>query len=232
MAIALVVSTSKGDAGTQHTITSDAIDTTGADLLVVSVSWYNKSTPDELDVTDSKSNTWVHLTNYGSGSSSYTAIWYSVNPTVGTSHTFTFAETSTYPSIFVEAFSGADTTAPFDVENGAYSAAVTSVATGSVTPTVNGEVICASVCMDSSFTNLSIDSSFIDPPQEEQPYSADMGGALTHLIQGTAGAVNPTWSWTTTTDGAAAIATFKAAAGAAAPPFILFRKRDIGLIQR
>ena len=120
MAFSLVANTAKGTADTVS-VTTDAIDTTGADLIVINTATFITSDRG-VAVTDSKGNTWTPLTQYD-GSDSTTRLYYSLNPTVGTGHTFTATSTGTvavvYPSIQVSAWSGAHDTASYDVENGA-----------------------------------------------------------------------------------------------------------------
>src|SRR5262252_10214264 len=139
MAIALVASIQSTTA--QNGGTSGAIDTTGANLLVLSLGYYGTPT-----VSDSKGNTWVPLTAHvgASGTGIGHRIYYAKNAVVGTGHTITVTGTNTWPVIAFYAFSGADTAAPFVAENGAQSASTGlsgSLATGSVTPLANGSVV-------------------------------------------------------------------------------------------
>ena len=121
MAIGVVAST--GKAGTQNGVTSNAIDTTGANLIVLAVSYYGGlgNTLIAGEVSDSKGNTWTALTNRGSNNAGNVRLFYCSNPTVGSGHTFTASDSGgggTYPSLFAIALSGAKTSSPFDLENG------------------------------------------------------------------------------------------------------------------
>src|SRR5574341_912330 len=214
MAIALVVSTIKAASASTSSVTSDAVDTTGSSLLVVAVSSY--AVVAVATVTDSKSNTWTQLTTRtdpGANLSRQT-LYYAQNPTVGTGHTFTASTspTASFPAIGVYAFSGTATTAVFDVENGNGADAVTSIQPGSVTPTQNNEVVVAALCFESSDT-ISIGSGFTLSDQVPWVVNVNFGLAIAYKIQTTAGAENPTWSWTTSDDIATAIATFKVRGG-------------------
>lgn len=139
-------------------------------------------------------------------------IFYAQNPTVGTGHTFTYTSTAKYPSITVTAWSGTATTSVFDVENGATATSGTSIATGSVTPTQNDELLIAGLTLQATNTP-SIDLSFTITDTVQ--FSANhFLGSHAYKIQTTAAAQNPTWSWGTSTNIVAAIATFKAAVAA------------------
>ena len=84
---------------------SSAIDTTGANLIVVMASYYR--TVPASDFTDSKGNTWTALTERILPDIA-ARIFYCVNPTVGTGHTFSFADggTAFYSSFGVRAYWG------------------------------------------------------------------------------------------------------------------------------
>lgn len=114
MAIRLVVSTSKG-AGENGGVT-DNIDTSLCNFLAVAVSGQFSATNYAV-LSDSYSNVWVSLTVCGDNFTT-TQWFYSVNPTVGTGHAFTFGNITsgagTYPGCIVAGFSGVDTTSPFD----------------------------------------------------------------------------------------------------------------------
>lgn len=209
MSIAVVANTAKASVN-NTSVTSDAIDTTGADLLVLSVACYSLVST----VSDSKGNTWNARTLYGSGG--LCQIFYAVNPTVGSGHTFTVSGgAATYPAVFVLALSGADLTAPYDVENGADTDSSTTIQTGSVTPSTDNQILITALSNYPAGTD-SIDLSFTISDQLQ--YTANsIGGALAHLIQTTAAAKNPTWTHSVSaTEIVGAIATFKAAAGGGA----------------
>ena len=91
--------------------------------------------------TDSSSNTYSYTTAYGSGV--FTRQGYIVNPTTTSSMTFTI--TASAWSVWVGCFTCLGTPTPaLDVQNGNNSTNQTSFTTGSITPTVNGDLIIAS----------------------------------------------------------------------------------------
>ncbi len=101
MAYALVVSTVKASTGTTS-VTTDAVDTTGANLIVVAVHNYTVAT---VAPTDSKGNVWSALTRRTSSGSDSVQLYYCLSPTVGTGHTFSFSESGRYPTLTVSAWS-------------------------------------------------------------------------------------------------------------------------------
>jgi hypothetical protein len=135
--------------------TSGARNTIGANLIEVSVKWYNGVTAD-VTVSDSEGNTWVPLTKYSNATSSESVRkWYCLSPTTSATHTFTVTGTATYCVINVHSFSGV---ASFHSEAGSNGTGSTAQA-GSVTPSANGAVIIASINGDST-TSFAIDSGF------------------------------------------------------------------------
>ena len=187
--------------------TSSAIDTTGANLIVIVAARLEGSAP---TISDSASNTWSALTVRNSGNSAAVRIYYVFAPTTSATHTFTSSGANTYGSLSILAFSGS-VTSPFDAENGAGATTGTSRATGSVTPAEDNELFIAGIAFGVEVTGLAIDSTFIGLNHYiAGGTSIDVGSA--YKIQTTGGAENPTFSWTTSSDNAAAIACFKAGA--------------------
>lgn len=193
--------------------TTGSIDTTGANLIVISVCSY--AAAGEPTVSDSKSNTWTGLTAVAS-TNARERLYYCLNPSVGSGHTFTITSggSNAFPFIGVEAWSGAHASSSFDQQNGASTNGATSRTTGSVTPTEDNELLVAGLNFNASNT-ISIDGGFTISEQRDFVGGSNFGGAIAHLVQTTATAANPSFSWSSSCEGAAAIATFKAAAGAA-----------------
>jgi hypothetical protein len=207
---------------------TSAIDTTGANLLVISTA--NVGTAAET-ISDSKSNTWVALTQQSFASLQTCRIWYAINPTVGTGHTFqsNFVAFGS-GGMSVTAWSGADTSSPFDVQNGSSALNGTTGQCGSVTPGVANEVVISAVTLDDPGT-ISIDSGFTITDQAPLVGGLSYGLAQAYLIQTTATAANPTWTFNSTV-GSGCVATFKAAAGAAALNFGWYRRLDESRLRR
>ena len=177
--MAFVLEASTQDDGGQNDVTSTAIDTTGADFIIVGV---NGSLDGTTDITDSESNTWVYLGQV----SSALKCWLVFDPTTSASHTFTYSENGSGPQIVVGAYSGSDG-GPYDVQssNGVFSS---TISPGSLTPAEDNSLL-VTIAGNFNGTFSSIDSSFTI---QEAATSGNTRCALADLEQGTAAAVNPT----------------------------------------
>lgn len=192
--------------------TSVGMDTTGANLIVINrPRWAPNG---DSAPTDSKGNTWSSLTD-GAGNSRC-RLWYCLNPTVGSGHTFSSNILGGYQSLQIAAFAGVKTVSAFDVENGADETTAASIATGSITPGEDNELVVAGLLYYTN-TTVSIDNGFTIAAQVSAVIGSWFGGALAYKIQTTAAAINPTFSWTGSTTTAARIASFKTAAAPSSP---------------
>ena len=200
-----------------NNVTTSGIDTTGANLIVVSATSFPIGT-----LTDSKSNSWTKLTTYSNGTVSVaTAIFYCYAPTVGSGHTFTFTQASGAPSISVIAFSGA-VASPADKDNGNTSFnSTTSVSTGSITPAENNELIVSGLGGGATSGTWTANESMTNVGYLPTVSGQGYGTAIAYKMQTTAAAINPTWSSGVSGSGAVAIASFKAAPDAGGALFIL-----------
>lgn len=174
--------------------TSASITTTGAKLIVLSVTYYHDSAANVV-VSDSKSNTWTALTARSSSSAGL-RLYYCINPTVGSGHTFTASGSATYATIMAQAYS-CDTTPVYQAETGASLGSVTSGQGGSITPSENNCLIVTGLNAWYASGSFSIDSGFTISDSAPEVGGASFGSAFAYKIQTTAGAENPTWSWTT-----------------------------------
>jgi len=218
MAIALVASTSKGSSDSGASVTTDAVDTSGANLIVISATTFGSGA---ITPTDSKGNTWTALTSHNQGSY-FSRFYYCASPTVGTGHTFTLSGVGSYPVLSAMAFSGALGASPADQENGAGTASGTSLATGSITPSEDNCVVVAGISTDPGTGHA---MSGYTVAQSDWVNSEHIGGGISYLVQTTAAAANPSWSWTGASAGVASIASFKAAAVASGNPAVGGRGR-------
>lgn len=210
MAIALVAHVAAQD---KDAVTSSAVDTTGATILVVGLSRYQAG--GAVTITDSKGNTYTALTAQASSNVAYSRIYYCPNPTVGSGHTFTGTGSESYFTIAAAAFSGVTTTSPFDVENGAVSpssGAAPVISTGSVTPTNAGSLAAAVVAICDNGTTASVDSSYSISDQMVWVNNTAEGVAL--AWKEISAASNPQFTISGgVTDSSAVIAVFKPGAG-------------------
>lgn len=189
-------------------VTTASRDTTGANLIVISVGSYNVNTAPTL--TDSKSNTWTPLTANAATGIVRVQQFYCYSPSVGSGHTFSANGIGSFPDIAMQAFSGA-AASPFDIENANGNTSSLTLQPGSVTPSVNGELLVTAIMFNGVGAVASINSSFSTPVQVMPVVGTSFGFAQSYKIQGTASAENPTWTLTSTdVNGTAAnIATFK-----------------------
>lgn len=171
--------------GTADTVTTGAIDTTGASRIVLAVSHDVGST---VTVSDSKGNTFSPRTEIA-GTSARTRFYDCLNPVVGTGHTFTVAGTQAYPSVAVIAD---NTGGPFGNQAGA-AGSDAGGQPGSLTPTGNHQVVFTAFGMDEAFTAV-VNSGFTISDQVAADPGNHYGVALAYKVQTAAAAVNPTWS--------------------------------------
>lgn len=199
----LLVDTVAG--GDSSGVTTGSIDTTGCDFLVAAVGEYAGSSGTSM--TDSKGNTWNIITS--NNGTTRTHICYCVPTSVGSGHTFSWAGSSVFASIVVAGFSGAHAS-PFDQSNGSTGSSAT-LATGSVTPSEDDELLITSSTSVDSAGVPTINSGFT--VVDGLPYSPSnyFSVAMGMKIQTAAGAENPTWTWTNSSEVAAKIVTFKKA---------------------
>jgi hypothetical protein len=208
--------------------TTPALDTSGANLLVVVV---GLNADVAATMADSKSNSWsIAVQQTGGFAASREIIFYSTPTVVGTGHTFTITVVSSAPAIEILAFSGAAASSPLDQINSASGNFVSTIQPGSVTPTADAQVVVAGATMGDFSPNstLSINGGFTISDQISAAGGAHTGGGAAYLIQTTAAAANPTWTSTHADLVSNCIATFKVAAAAAItlpllPPPIRFQ---------
>lgn len=191
--------------------TTSSVDSTGGNLVVVAVSSYDLTSAPT--VSDSKGNTYNALTARVYAGSHRVQLFYAENATVGSGHTFTVTGSTSYASISVNVFSGAKSSGAFDQQNGA-AGANSPASTGSVTPTEDNEVVVAGIALDSAPSGLSINGGFSTPAVAYFAGGSAYGVGSAYLIQTTATAANPAWSWTGGSQEPTAIATFRVAAAA------------------
>ena len=203
-----VVAHTGGGLGANPPKTSAAIDTTGADLLVVAYVFDYRVNP---SVTDSKLNTWTGLTPKTGSNAGAVKLYYVKNPMVGSGHTVTLnaAGGPFYGAAYFAAFRGADVTAPFDVENGANSNGTT-IQPGGVSPTLGGELVISAMAMNVT-GNPTVDASMNMLDNNGLSPGTYYGGGMAYKIQTTAAAINPVWTVGSYAANACVIASFKAA---------------------
>ena len=181
--------------GNGTTVTTGAISTTGAALIVIAYSGgYNLNSP--FTITDSASNTnYFEAYPVRSGVTIYgLSLFFIPNPTTNASHTFSVTgPASTFPSLAVACFSGVYGGAEKVMST--YTPASNTVLPGSITPSTNNALLVTGYSNNSGTGTNTINASFTIT--DTLP-NAGGGGpiALAYLIQTTAAAANPTWTTT------------------------------------
>lgn len=190
-------------------VTTGAIDTTGANLLILAAGFYPAITGVPT-ITDSKGNTWTGLVAQDDGQARV-RLWYSTPTTVGAGHTFTLAGSLTYPAIVVGAFGNAKPASPFDTQTGtAVPPGSTSFNSGALLPSLSNELIVSAIGLNQASGTLAVDSgmSIVDQVNGQGGSHDSIG--MAYIVQTTATSINPMWSWVFTTDGGVTTACFKA----------------------
>lgn len=184
--------------------TTAALDTTGANLLVSGIAYFDNG---GATVSDSKSNTWDNsvLSNYSPfGPSNQGFVpQFVLSPTVGTGHTFTFTgPTSSHGGLIIAAFKSATGTPTYDYTTGigqAFNATFISTTTptlgaGTVAPTVTNDLVVAHVSTNSSTTTYTIDSGLTIAQQTPGIAGQIYSQGLAWGIRSTSSSFAPTWT--------------------------------------
>jgi len=213
MAYTLISHTIAGSSDGGATVSTPAIDTTGANLILIGYIYYSADPPPTLG--DNKGNaSAIQILNLYVTGPNVVHLAYIWNPAVGAGHVFTATSGASpaYSTLAVAAFSGAALTSPFDVQNGNTAATTaTSVQTNPVTPSAGAELIVTDVGTNASVGGIAIDSGFTLLDALGNVSGQHLGLALAFKIKTDVSTENPTWSATAAGTFATAIATFKAA---------------------
>jgi hypothetical protein len=188
--------------------TTGSFDSTGATLIVVAFN-YSPDSPSPT-VTDSKGNTYTLLSPITALTGALRGrLAYCVNPIVGSGHTVTVnAATVGYPTLTAYAFSGAGA---YDSQETGDEQGGTSMQPGSITPSEDNCLLVVAGFHDQATTDNSVNSSFSTLDKVVTSGSND-DLVSAYKIQTTAGAENPTLSWTTFSWSGVVMASFKSAA--------------------
>jgi hypothetical protein len=192
-----------GQVGAAGGVTTAAIDTTGADLIVALVG-RGDGAQGQPSMTDNQGNSYA-LAVSDITSPSGTPVWlfYVHTPVVRTGHTF--SSNTPYGPLLVAAFKGS-AAAPLDQTNHAYNAATSSLQPGSITPTQANELLISGCVTGANVTG--VDSGFTVTDNIGFVSSVSDGGALAYLIETAIAARNPTWSLVSSAQISALIASF------------------------
>jgi len=186
MAWALVSTVAKASSGT-----SASFDTTGADFIVVSIGTVSGNP----QISDNQGNEYRRYTGSTLETALNTAcasVYFCLLPTTSASHTVTI--TGNNPSFEVAAFSGMHVTFPLYAERSGSTTTAATIQAGSLTPPTSDCLVIATMAYRDT-TTVSIDGGFTITDQKPYVGAVAAGSALAYLIQTTAAAANPTWSW-------------------------------------
>lgn len=210
MAYALVDSAAGSPIGAGETTVSDPITTTGANLIVVLVSFLFEGGRD-YTLSDTYGNTYTKLTLSKVFGNVGTQIAYCASPTVGVGHVVTLDRDpplsfAPFAGMTVAAFSGATAT-PFNAESGDDQISVTSIQPGALTPTAGSLVVAVWGCYNRA-TVTSINSGFTGLEHVTANFGFHNINHYSYASVATGASVNPTVSWTGAETVAIAMASF------------------------
>lgn len=199
-------------------LTTAAINTTGADLIVFCINVFTGDTNPPA-ITDSAGNAWgtAAVTNTFTGrQSGY--IYFKQSPTTSASHTFgtTAGGGNTSGTCAILAVSGSATTPLDQTNSNTYGPGTTSEPTGSVNPVQNSELVVGYWGIDDPAGSTFAVSGYTIDEHLDVVVGSIFGGVLAHNIQTTATVTNPTLTRSAinaSRGDVALVATFKAAGG-------------------
>ena len=153
--------------------------TTTGDLLLLSASVYTGTTNRITSVTDSAGRSWVRIGTYAvSGHNSDGEMWYSANAASVTTVTVR-TRSSAVVALSVQEFSGVAPTSPLDVATGT-SASSTSPSSGTVTPTVPGDLAVGFIAGHGNKQTINVTA----PGYTTQPQQTSAATQVASLITG------------------------------------------------
>ena len=188
--MALLAHTSASVAGSAP-ISTPAIDTTGATLIVIGM--VNVITDLAGLLSDSAGNTWTLKTAIIGTASRFFQFAYCINPTTSGSHVFTLSGGNCfYPGLAVLAFSNTPAASFVAISTGADFGAGTTGQPGSITPS-NANNLLVTYCVGDLDTSAVVNGVF-HPAAEVMLKTTKLGACLAYAIQAAATTQNPTWT--------------------------------------
>lgn len=205
-------------------VTTGGINASGATILVGAVIGLNS--PPSLGVTTSNSNAISYLTLQSHASGLALRLFFTASGSYTNGMTVSVANSAwSFLSVAVLALSGVAST-PLDQQNGTTTGTDgTSLQPGSITPGEDNEIIVAAVTTSSTETAFSINGGFTIADQFDLSGGNHFSLGLAYLIQTTAAAANPTWSWTGTQSACTSQGSFKATAVSGNPWYAYAQQR-------
>ena len=172
--------------------TSGAIDSTGADLIVLVVAADAGGIPAATDISDSKGNSYT-LIGGATSTNTNLQMFYCAAPTVGAAHTFTVTKTGSAAAISIQAWSGAHAV-PLDTSNFAFNNSSATLQPGSTTPAGDDGLFVGGWTANGAAVLTGVDSSFAIDNQQAFVGGTSYPVASAYKVQTTGGAENPTFT--------------------------------------
>lgn len=190
--MALIDHTIKGSAD-GDSVTSDPIDTTGADFIVLTTAMFDSY---GNTISDSYGNNYglISVPLFGALISFFAATqsYVCYNPTVGPGHTFSCTTSSKKPAIAVSAWSGVGA----DIVDGQHtSTSNTSIGYASITPPAADTLILLTLARNTA--SASSPSAGFVKIGEVDPSATNVGLAHGYMLTPDTSAVTPGWTWPT-----------------------------------
>src|SRR5581483_1304661 len=170
-----------------------ARDTTGASLIVAVVECFDQASPTPTDGLNNGNfvKAASGQASVGGDGGSTTSIWICASPVTSSSHVITVTGTNIFASIAIYAFSGGNGGTVDKTSSAANNGFTATLQPGSITPSTNNQLIIAG-CYNRSLGPATIDSGFATALS-----LSSENGASSYLIQTSAAAVNPTFTFGT-----------------------------------
>lgn len=183
--------------------TSNPIDTTGANLIVIAVT----SVTTVPTVSDSYGNTWVLAQD--NQYQTVSAIYYCINPIVGPNHTFTQG-TATTPNMTVFAFKGAGINLTLGPNSNAVAVFQSQATLPAITPASNNSLIVSVVANNSVTPVVSVSGGLVMAAVMPNSLgnNTTSSSAAGYMVQSVAAPIGPTWTWGGLVYGTLVLATF------------------------
>ncbi len=194
-----------------NSVTTGTITTSTAVLLVAHCGAFNGVPV----ISDSKSNMWTALADI-SDTGLHSAVAYVEAPVVGTLHTFTCTASTGGPVIHVFAFTVDTGTIVYDSQTVAdhNPSAVSLQVSSAITPSAANSVLVSGITLWQHVSSLAINESYTPSDGDWIDADADsVTDAAAYLIQTSATASQPNWTWTGTAIAVTRLAAFKPSAG-------------------
>jgi hypothetical protein len=168
---------------------SPPIDTTGASLIAVSISYDDSSSGVEI-IDNTYGNTLILISQEGAGNN--VRLYYIPDPVVGPNHTFT-PNNASFITMCIAAFSNIPTSSPLQTSAPGNNTTSAGIQPGEIAPIVGDELFITAY-ESVRGGEISIDSGFVITDSMFEQSGANLAGGLAYKIS--SDPENPTWNTT------------------------------------